>query len=105
VNLTLSERGEVRLGGSRTVIKPSETSIALRNEGPALARGFQLDPEQGLQRPEVLGLEVLPVDLQPGQTMTFQVAMALGDGRTLRVTVRWADEAGDHEEPFTLKVV
>jgi hypothetical protein len=77
--------------------------LILRNEGPALARGVNLEVEEGPQVPPIFGLEALPVDLQPGQTMSFQTPVAYEDATMLRVTVRWTDEAGDHEEPFTLQ--
>jgi hypothetical protein len=100
-SMSRSERGEIRLGGSRTVVQPSQTRLVVHNGGPALARGVEVDVEEG---PQPILLEVLPVDLQPGQPMTFPVPVALGDAPTMRVTVRWTDEAGPHEEPFTLQV-
>jgi hypothetical protein len=77
--------------------------LILRNEGPALARGVMLEVEDGPEVPPVFGTEELPVDLQPGQAMAFQTNVSYYSARMMRVTVRWADEAGDHEEPFTLQ--
>jgi hypothetical protein len=79
--------------------------LVLHNDGPALARSVQAAVEEEPQTPGVLGLEALPVDLQPGQFMRFVVTVGLRDTTTMRVTVRWTDEAGDHEEPFTLQVL
>jgi hypothetical protein len=78
--------------------------LVLRNEGPALARDVQVQVEEAPHVPTVNGLEVLPVDLQPGQPMTFHMPVAMGDAATIRVTVRWTDGAGGHEEPFTLQI-
>ena len=76
--------------------------LVLHNEGPAVARGVNLAAEELPQAPGVRGLEVLPVDLQPGQEMKFMVTIGLRTQPTLRVVVRWADAAGDHEVPYTL---
>jgi hypothetical protein len=82
-----------------------DTRLVLHNEGPARARNVEAELEEGPQIPSVIGLDALPVDLQPGQQMRFTVAAAMGDAMTFRVTVRWTDEAGDHEEPFTLSTL
>jgi hypothetical protein len=82
-----------------------EHLLILRNEGQALARGVQVEPEQGPEHSPIIGLEALPVDLQPGQRMTFRVALVLGDEPMLRITVRWTDEAGEHAEPYSLSTL
>jgi hypothetical protein len=82
------------------------TQLILHNEGPALARGVGLDVASldGNPAPPILGIEeASPADLQPGQQMTFPVPVSYGDAAVVRVTVRWTDEAGGHEEPFTLQ--
>jgi hypothetical protein len=33
----------------------------------------------------------------------FSIIRAMADADTIRVTVRWADEGGDQEEPYTLR--
>lgn len=76
--------------------------LAVRNDGPALARGVALTDE-GPQAPRIMGLEILPVDLQPAQQMVFAIPVELSDNPIVRVRVRWTDEAGDHEEPYTLQ--
>jgi Flp pilus assembly protein TadB len=81
------------------------TRLVLHNEGPALARGVEVELEEGQQIPGIIGIEALPVDLQPGQRMPFIVSVGLADAMTFRVTVRWTDEAGGHEEPFTLSIL
>lgn len=78
--------------------------LILYNEGPVLARSVELVPEQGPGVPPIVGIEALPVDLQPGQQMTFQVPVTPETAAMLRVTVRWADGAGGHVEPFTLQI-
>jgi hypothetical protein len=85
--------------------KPIPLRLVLHNDGPALARSVYIAVEEGADRPQVLGLEALPIDLQPGQSMTFIVTVGLRSMPRMRVTVRWTDEAGDHEEPFTLQAV
>jgi hypothetical protein len=76
--------------------------LVLRNEGPAVARNVNVEVEDSPKTPGLIGLEVLPADLQPGQVMKFIVTMGLGDQPALQVIVRWADAAGDHEAPYTL---
>lgn len=92
-------------GRARVTASMRPDFLTLHNEGPALARGVgaeivSLDEDP---LPFIDGIEALPVDLQPGQPITFAVSHAAGDANTLRVTVRWADESGDHEEPYTLR--
>jgi hypothetical protein len=96
-------RGEVRPATVTEVVGPPPTWLVVHNEGPALARGVQLEVEQGPQIPTIIGLENLPVDLQPGQPMAFQVVVGLVGAATMRVTVHWTDGAGDHEAPFTFQ--
>jgi type II secretory pathway pseudopilin PulG len=76
--------------------------LVLRNEGPAVARGVNVAVDDSPPAPGLIGLEVLPADLQPGQVMKFIITMGLGDRPTLQVMVRWTDAAGDHEAPYTL---
>lgn len=78
--------------------------LIVHNEGPALARGVDVELEERPQTPTVIGLEDLPVDLQPGQERRFLVSVGLNDTQTIRITVRWADEAGNHAEPYTLQI-
>jgi hypothetical protein len=54
----------------------------LRNEGPPIAYTVKAKGDEGPKVPTVNGLEALPVDLQPGQEMKFQVAAAIGDMQT-----------------------
>jgi hypothetical protein len=37
--------------------------------------------------------------------MMFQVPVSMGEVAPMRVTVRWSDGAGEHEEPYTLRTV
>jgi hypothetical protein len=88
----------IRRGGA-------EDGLVLHNEGPALARGVRVQVESldGDPLPTFDGIEVLPVDLQPDQQLVFLILRAMADASTWRVTVRWTDEGGDHEEPYTLR--
>ena len=83
----------------------AEDRFVLHNEGKALARGVQAEIESldGNPLPTFEGMEVLPVDLQPDQQMVFLILRAVTDADTIRVTVRWADKDGDHEESYTLR--
>jgi hypothetical protein len=97
---------EIKAGGQAQVMASLHRGLerlTLRNEGPALARGVDLEVEEGPGVPPVFGIERLPVDLQPGQQMTFEVPAQDHKAPVMRVKVRWTDEAGDHEEPFTLQ--
>jgi hypothetical protein len=102
-SLARDEPQGVMVRAGQLAPKPVPLRLVLHNDGPALARSVQLAVEQGPGVPQVLGLEALPVDLQPGQSMLFIVTVSLRSTPTMRVTVRWTDEAGDHEEPFTLQ--
>jgi hypothetical protein len=82
-----------------------QTRLVLHNEGPALARNVEAELEEGPRIPSVIGLEALPVDLQPSQAIPFLVPLAMGDATMFRVTVRWTDEAGGHEERYTLSTL
>jgi hypothetical protein len=77
----------------------------VHNEGPAVARGVTVEIDKRPQTPDVLGLEDLPVDLQPTQERRFLVSVGLMEVPTIRLTVRWADDAGDYEVPYTLQVM
>ncbi|HEX8133818.1 MAG TPA: hypothetical protein VF880_10365 [Actinomycetes bacterium] len=78
--------------------------LVVHNRGPALARGVNVDQDQRPQTPTVLGLEDPPVDLQPGQERRFVVPSGAMEIPVIWITVRWTDEAGDHEAPYTLQV-
>lgn len=83
----------------------SRTQLVLRNDGPAMARGVDFDIaslDGHRSAPSVNGREVLPVDLQSDQAMSFGIPLAMGDSMAARVTVRWSDGAGGHAEPFAL---
>jgi hypothetical protein len=83
-----------------------DSQLVLHNEGPALARGVNAEVEYlGMDDwwPPVIGLDLLPVDLQPGLDMAFEIPVAPEDPVMLRVLVRWTDGAGEHEMPFALK--
>ena len=76
--------------------------VVLHNEGPAVARQVGMAVEDLSQAPGLIGLDELPVDLQPHQEMRFIVTVGLGDQQMLQVMVRWADAAGEHEVPYSL---
>lgn len=85
--------------------RPLDPHLILRNHGPAVARGVELEVQQGPRIPQVQGLtEALPADLQSDQELAFHVPVDLAIARVFRVTVRWTDGAGDHEELFVLQI-
>jgi hypothetical protein len=91
---------------SITAGPPLDSWLVLYNEGPALARSIEAEVASldGKPVPQIFGIEALPVDLQPGQHLTFRIPMALEDAVMVRVMVRWTDGAGDHAEPFALQI-
>jgi hypothetical protein len=98
-----SGRTEPIIGTGTAAIVSWQVWLVLRNDGPAPARGVEL-MDEGPQAPRVMGLEILPVDLQPAQQMVFAIPVGLADPPVVRVRVRWTDEAGEHEEPYTLQI-
>ena len=96
--LAARERAQV----TASVRREDGLRLVLHNEGPAVARGVRMAVEDSPQTPGLIGLEALPVDLQPHQEMKFIVAVGLGDQQILRVVVRWADAAGEHKVPYAL---
>jgi hypothetical protein len=72
-----SGRTEPIIGTGTAAIVSWQVWLVLRNDGPALARGVELTDE-GPQAPRVMGLEILPVDLQPAQQMVFLIPVGYG---------------------------
>ncbi len=87
--------------------EPNRLRFVLTNQAPAPARDVrcQLEALDGRQPPRVVGLEALPVDLRPGQSMEFIASAGLGMSTLIRAVVTWTDDAGEHEEPFTLNTL
>jgi len=81
-------------------------SLELTNRGPAVARGVELDisSTSDAPLPAVFDLEQLPVDLQPGASMSFPVAASMGETRSIKAVVRWADDAGHPEMTYPLSL-
>jgi hypothetical protein len=83
-----------------------EASFVLVNEGPAVARWVTVQVD-GIDKdvlPTILGLyDVLPLTLQPGQRMPFVAASHFQQAEAIRATIRWKDDAGQHEESFILR--
>ena len=93
-------------------IKPSNRDVRiqgprllLRNEGPAVARRALVTVVKRSRTAMPLGLEALPVDLQPGQEMEFGIPFSLGEEPRLELKVQWIDQLGGHSERWALKVV
>jgi hypothetical protein len=80
-----------------------DSQLVVHNQGPATARDVEVVVEEGPGVPPVFSLEGLPNDLQPDQPMTFQVPVSMGEAAPLRVTVRWNDGAGGHEQAYTFQ--
>jgi hypothetical protein len=80
----------------------------LTNGGPAVARSVTLEitsADEAKQPPAVFGLDAFPVDLWPGQSMPFDLAVALGEATLLKALVRWVDDAGQQEATYTLRTL
>jgi hypothetical protein len=88
-----------------SILHDKRSRLVLHNEGSAVARGVEADIVSlgGARVPMFYGIEALPVDLQPGQSMEFPFSMDLGTARRVQVTVGWTDDIGSHEEPYTLR--
>lgn len=96
----------------RAAVVPSfgpDREFVLHNTGQAVARGVEVelrttsdDAPPDVDLGFILELEDLSADLGPGQKMPFGTAMTLNTPLMVRVVVRWTDEAGRHEESFTL---
>lgn len=78
--------------------------LVVRNDGPALAHKVQVIRDEAAGVPGVMGLDVFPMDLQPGHEIPFMVMVGVRDGQRLPVEVRWIDGAGTHKKPWTLQV-
>jgi hypothetical protein len=85
--------------------RPLDPHLVLRNHGPAVAHGVELEVPEGPHIPLVRGVtEALPADLLPDQELAFAVPVDLATTRVFRVTVRWTDGAGEHEEQVVLQI-
>jgi hypothetical protein len=87
--------------------EPKRLCFVLTNQGLAPAREVdcQLDALDDRQPPRMIGLDALPVDLRPGQSMDFVASAGLGMSTRIRAVVRWVDDAGEQEETFTLNTL
>jgi hypothetical protein len=99
-------RGRARVTATIRRANLAEPTLVLHNEGAALARSVdaEITSLDGDPLPMFDGIESLPVDLQPGQPIVFTIFRASGDANTVGVSLRWADEAGDHQESWTLQI-
>jgi hypothetical protein len=81
--------------------------LVLTNEGPAVARSVTvaISSADEAKPPAVFGLERLPVDLRPGQPMSFDLVASWGDATLINALVRWVDDAGPHEATYTLRTL
>jgi len=81
--------------------------LVLTNEGPAVARSVTvaIASADEAKPPAVFGLERLPVDLRPGQPMSFDLVASWGDATLINALVRWVDDAGPHEATYTLRTL
>jgi hypothetical protein len=81
--------------------------LVLTNEGPAVARSVTVEISSAYQAkpPAVFGLEQLPVDLRPGQPISFDLVASWGDATLINALVRWVGDAGPHEATYTLRTL
>ena len=82
--------------------------LVLTNEGPAGAWAVTFGVSsavEGKQPPFISGLDQLSVDLRPGQSMHFDMAVAMGDAELINAQVRWIDDAGAQEATYTLRTL
>jgi hypothetical protein len=81
--------------------------LVLTNEGPAVARSVTvaISSADEAKPPAVFGLERLPVDLRPGQPMSFDLVASGGDATLINALVRWVDDAGPHQATYTLRTL
>ena len=82
--------------------------LVLTNEGPAAAWSVTIGVSsavEGKQPPFISRRDQPPVDLQPGQSMHFDMAVAMGDAELINAQVRWVDDAGAQEATYTLRTL
>ncbi len=98
------QRAQVTLSISEVV--KGTARLVLTNGGPAVARSVTLAiSSTGEAKPPLVSrLDQLPVDLRLGQSMSFNMAVALGDATLIDALVCWVDDAGPHEETHPLRI-
>jgi hypothetical protein len=101
-------RQRARVAASIPEAQIGKGGLVLTNECPAVAWSVDVkvsSAAEGKQLPAIFGLERLPVDLQPGQTMAFDMAVAAEDAELIKTRVRWVDDAGAQEATYTLRTL
>jgi hypothetical protein len=89
----------------RVASRPGRThdSLVVANDGPARARvlAVRVEAEDRGSPPELDGLEALPADLQAGDRLPFPLRRG-STATVLQALVSWTDDAGEHEQRFTV---
>ena len=100
----LEARWQARIRVAATKPGRSHDTVVVVNDGPARAHllGVHVEAADQGSRPDVDGLEVLPRYMQAGDRLSFRMARHVSTTDALQVVVTWTDDAGRHEEAFTV---
>jgi hypothetical protein len=88
---------------------PTALQLVLANDGPATARDVWASelPVGSDDAPLFQGLDELeqaPATLRPGDRLPFPVLTLAETTERVHVVVAWKDEAGPHQESFTVQL-
>jgi hypothetical protein len=98
-------RQQAQVMASISILPTRHCRLVVTNGGPAIARSVTVEISsavQGKQPPAVFGRDQLPVDLQRGQSVHFDMAVAMEDAERIKALIRWVDDAGSREAAYTL---
>src|SRR5262245_52735647 len=88
---------------------PTALQLVLANDGPATAREvWATELPVGSDDPPLFHgldeLEQAPATLQPGDRLPFPVLTLAETTERVQVVVSWKDEAGPHQDSFTVQL-
>jgi hypothetical protein len=100
------QRADVRAMVAGT---PTALQLVLANDGPATAREvWATELPVGSDDPPLFHgldeLEQAPATLRPGDRLPFPVLTLAETTERVQVVVSWKDEAGPHQESFTVQL-
>jgi hypothetical protein len=100
------QRADVRAMVAGT---PTALQLVLGNDGPATAREvWATELPVGSDDPPLFHgldeLEQAPATLRPGDRLPFPVLTLAETTERIQVVVSWKDEAGPHQESFTVQL-